>query len=378
VDEIVIVDTGSSDRTVEIAESFGATVYHHPWEDDFSKHRNQSLSYARGQWILILDADEQVEPADAPRLRQVIDDSQACFFFLPVIHVSSAGEKHVQHNSIRLFRNRVGIHYRGIVHNVLVHPGPGRFAPIRVIHQGYGLSEQKMQDKFLRTSALLKRQLAENPGDVLAHHYLGMAYLGQKDYPQAYGEAKASLSLARQQGVTSEHVAEIYYVLVSSAFQLGRLGEAEFYGLEAVRRYPLHVDSYCLLCSIYWAQGRYQEFLTTSARYLELLQLLETDPGEFGLVGIFTERILWKVHVFRGVALSRLGQTREREEAFQSALKAAPANPECRRILGAFFAESGEWERSREYFQEALHLDPNDAASRDALRRLGRLQASHR
>ena len=370
VDEIVIVDTGSSDKTVEIAESFGAKVYHHPWENDFSKHRNQSLSYARGDWIFILDADEEVESSEAPKLREIIRDSDACSFFLPVVLVNSSGEGHVQHNWIRLFRNHLGNHYRGIVHNMLVHKGPSRFAPIRVYHYGNSLSPEKMHEKFLRTSTLLKRQLAEDPENFLAHHYLGVAYLGQEDCPRAYEEAKTSLTLARQQGAVSEHVAEIYYVLVSSVFRLGRLGEAEFYALEAVRFHPLHVDSYCLLCSIYWTQNRLQEFLTISDRYLEILQLLETDPGRFGTVGIFTERVLWKVHLFRGLALSHLGRSAEREAEFQEALKTAGPNAECHRILGAFFAEAGESARAWDHFQRALRLDPADAASRKALRRL--------
>jgi glycosyltransferase involved in cell wall biosynthesis len=60
VDEMIIVDTGSTDHTVEIAKSYHAQIYHHPWENDFSKHRNQSLSYATGDWILQLDADEEL------------------------------------------------------------------------------------------------------------------------------------------------------------------------------------------------------------------------------------------------------------------------------------------------------------------------------
>jgi glycosyltransferase involved in cell wall biosynthesis len=64
VDEIIIVDTGSTDGTVEIAKSYGARIYHHPWENDFSKHRNQSLSYATGGWIFQLDADEELFPED--------------------------------------------------------------------------------------------------------------------------------------------------------------------------------------------------------------------------------------------------------------------------------------------------------------------------
>ena len=54
-DELIVVDTGSNDSSVPIAKSFGAKVYHHQWEDDFSKHRNQSIGYASGDWLLIFD-----------------------------------------------------------------------------------------------------------------------------------------------------------------------------------------------------------------------------------------------------------------------------------------------------------------------------------
>ena len=60
VDEMIIVDTGSTDRTPEIAESYCARVYHHPSENNFSRHRTQSFSYSGADWILQLDADEKL------------------------------------------------------------------------------------------------------------------------------------------------------------------------------------------------------------------------------------------------------------------------------------------------------------------------------
>jgi glycosyltransferase involved in cell wall biosynthesis len=72
VDEIIVVDTGSTDRTVAIAQSFGASVYHHPWQDDFAAARNESVRYAHGDWILVLDADETLLSDCIPALRQAI------------------------------------------------------------------------------------------------------------------------------------------------------------------------------------------------------------------------------------------------------------------------------------------------------------------
>ncbi|MGH9426892.1 MAG: glycosyltransferase family 2 protein, partial [Terriglobia bacterium] len=65
VDEMIIVDTGSRDNTVEIAQRFGARLFDHPWSGDFSEARNHSLGSATGDWILVLDADEKLAQRDA-------------------------------------------------------------------------------------------------------------------------------------------------------------------------------------------------------------------------------------------------------------------------------------------------------------------------
>src|SRR5690606_19791317 len=73
VDEIVLVDTGSTDRTVAIAEAFDARVFHVAWQDDFSLARNASLEEARGDWILVLDADETIAQRDHDVIRRLLE-----------------------------------------------------------------------------------------------------------------------------------------------------------------------------------------------------------------------------------------------------------------------------------------------------------------
>jgi glycosyltransferase involved in cell wall biosynthesis len=74
VDEIIVVDTGSNDRTVEIAKQFGAKVVSHEWKDDFSDARNVSLEHASGDWILVIDSDETISKEDLEKIRQLIKD----------------------------------------------------------------------------------------------------------------------------------------------------------------------------------------------------------------------------------------------------------------------------------------------------------------
>ncbi len=82
VDEIVVVDTGSTDATVEIAESFGARVVHFPWNGSFADARNVSIEAATGDWIMYLDADEHMEPGDAPQLRDLLHRTWREGFYL--------------------------------------------------------------------------------------------------------------------------------------------------------------------------------------------------------------------------------------------------------------------------------------------------------
>jgi Glycosyltransferases involved in cell wall biogenesis len=119
VDEMIIVDTGSSDGTVEIAKSYNAKVYHHPWENSFSKARNYSLKYATSEWILILDADEEIDKIDAPRLKEVLKDDRTNVILLPVFSKSYKGKNLGVGNSERIFRNHLDFRYEGIVHNIL-------------------------------------------------------------------------------------------------------------------------------------------------------------------------------------------------------------------------------------------------------------------
>ena len=72
VDEIIVVDTGSSDRTIEIAKEYGAKIYEHPWEDNFALHRNQSIEYATSEWVFIIDADERFDAGYLTKVKELL------------------------------------------------------------------------------------------------------------------------------------------------------------------------------------------------------------------------------------------------------------------------------------------------------------------
>src|SRR5918997_4758595 len=118
VDEIIVVDTGSTDRTVEIAESFGAKVLHHEWTGDFAAARNVSIDAATGDWILYLDADEVLVAEDAPRLRELTGQTWREAFYLVETNFTGDIEDGtaVTHNAMRVFRNRPEYRFDGRLH----------------------------------------------------------------------------------------------------------------------------------------------------------------------------------------------------------------------------------------------------------------------
>jgi tetratricopeptide (TPR) repeat protein len=171
VDEIIIVDTGSTDRTVAIAQAYGARLFHQPWEGDFSKHRNYSLDQAAGDWVFIIDADEEFRLEDLPRLRQALDETSHEIVSIDVFNVYGRDQSIKTFlPSIRFFRRRLNLRYSGIVHNTLTLPSGATVAraAVQLKHYGYDLAPDKMKQKFERSRVLLEKQLAEDPDNYFA------------------------------------------------------------------------------------------------------------------------------------------------------------------------------------------------------------------
>jgi glycosyltransferase involved in cell wall biosynthesis len=163
IDEIIIVDTGSIDKTVEISREYTDKIYFHEWENDFSKHRNQSISYATGDWILIIDADEElVTNREKSEIIETFSNIPGNINAVIITMEDIQNNRMVMRcNSARFFR-KDKFYYKGIVHNQPVFEGSsGIFNDLIINHYGYDLSKDKMEEKFNRTLQLLLKQYEE-------------------------------------------------------------------------------------------------------------------------------------------------------------------------------------------------------------------------
>lgn len=171
-DQRVVVDTGSTDRTVEIARAHGAEVHVFPWNDDFSAARNAALEHATGDWVLMLDADEELPPDQHDALRQALNPGRVIAWRLPLEDVGREqdGCSYVP----RLFRNAPGLFYVGRVHEQVFTSIEVRRAEwgletrlgrSRLRHHGYTPEITQARGKVARNLRLLEQAVLELPGE---------------------------------------------------------------------------------------------------------------------------------------------------------------------------------------------------------------------
>ena len=126
VEEIVVVDTGSKDDTVEIARSFGARVFHYTWDDDFAAARNCALAECTGDWVLSLDADEQLDPATKDEIRTAAAEPGVHAWYLRMATMEGETPTADEVRMIRLFRRTPGTRYTGRIHEQVVQDIPNK------------------------------------------------------------------------------------------------------------------------------------------------------------------------------------------------------------------------------------------------------------
>lgn len=200
VDEIVIVDTGSTDKTIRIAESFSVKLRHWPWTGDFSAARNCALDAASGDWILYIDADERLRLQAGVRLYSYLAGKPAAAAFIQFMPRSGF----TRYREPRLFLNRSDIRFRGKIHETVM-PDVERLCRAHgftvipteamIDHLGYDGSQDH---KHPRNLPLLLAELKQGHDRVYYYYHLAETYAGLGDIAAAQEIAREGLDVARK------------------------------------------------------------------------------------------------------------------------------------------------------------------------------------
>ncbi len=228
-DEMVIVDTGSSDATRDIARHFGAKVTEFEWCDDFSAARNAALDRARGEWIFVLDADDRILDRDQVLLRALFERLPADDRAFCMHRVSLATDGHVgsEIEQALLFRRSEDVRWRYRVHEQITPALLQRdviftSTDIRIIHTGYR-DAATLAAKAERNFRIVQKELADRPEDPFLNFSLGMMLVDQRRHSEALEPLRRSESATEPQTEMSRSLA---IALTRCLLAAGRKDEA--------------------------------------------------------------------------------------------------------------------------------------------------------
>ena len=238
VDQIIIVDTGSKDATLDIAKEYTNDIYHFKWMEDFAAARNESIKYATSDYILVLDADEYLDSkADLQQDISLNFD----YYFLKVHNFMSNGRA-INHIAIRLFANHKGLTYHNRLHehlNTMDEEADYRGAPGGglIYHTGYTDQMMKDRKKEERNVPLMLKEVSENPNAYNLFN-MGRTYMWIGEYEKAITYLQRAYPLSTNLNI----IPELLTTICNCLGELNRYEEALQVVNDAVKIYPNETD----------------------------------------------------------------------------------------------------------------------------------------
>ncbi len=277
--EIIIVDTGSTDGTVALCHKYGAYVYSYQWNDHFAEARNFGLTKAKGDWILWLDADEELESGKSEELLRTVSNTKAAMLLLPVFNYygDSLPVKKDQvylYYQPRLFRNHEGIRFINRIHESPELPRHLQSKDnigtleIPVHHYGYLKEMTERKNKSRRNLQLLMKELKNTDHSPWIEYHLASEFYRKEDYQTAFSYINQSILGFLK--LSSMPPAILYRLKYDILLKTGS-HEGAWPGIEkALLLYPDYVDLHFMKGLILYQKGEYPSALAAFEKCLQL------------------------------------------------------------------------------------------------------------
>lgn len=320
-DEIVVVDTGSSDNTVSIAQEFGSKVGYFKWTQDFSAARNHSLELASGDWALWIDADEVLTPESIDAIQRAIVRPHFGGFAIEIVNFTEDQSDAAQyvHKPIRLFRRLPEVRFTGRIHEQISHSLDAIGLPwahlpgAKILHYGYRPAEMHERGKIDRTVSMLEREVQDHPENAFQWFNLANVYTAANDFVNAEKAARECARLI----VDGDGIGALNYQLMTNALvKLGKPADAIKLCDEADRRGLGGILNEFERANAFLTLGLVEEGLTAANRCLAL-DWPKDMTGDRSIAE-------YKRFIVRGQLLALNGDLAEAIAMFDRALKANP------------------------------------------------------
>jgi len=294
VDEMIIVDTGSTDDTIAICESFGARVISYQWDQHFANARNFGLQEALGDWILWIDADEELDQQAKTQIKEKISIVSADMILLPLYHYYgkqvpvNTTEKFISHQN-RLFRNHIGIQFFNRIHEQAQHTDPNKTIAyeridVPIHHYGYLQATTDDKQKGERNLQLLEASSKEEPKNPWILYHLASEYYRKKHYERAFEFINLSIVyFLAQSSIPPSLAYRLKYAIMLESDNPGNaLSSIE----KAIDLYPDYVDLYYCKGCLHYEQKAYEQAIESFTKCLSLGEahqeyLIQNGVGSF-------------------------------------------------------------------------------------------------
>lgn len=353
--ELVILDTGSEDNTVDIAKKYTDKVYFEPWNDNFAEMRNISISYTTGEWLFVLDADEILEDAseiiDFFKSNRCSEFNSASLFIKNIVNEGNEpGYSTVPLK--RLFKRYNGFGFEGIVHEQPKFKEPIYKLKTKLIHYGYIHTDKElMKRKFERNVPLLKRQLEDQPDNHYCWFQLSQSYSAYREYKSALDAILKAYEIAKEKGILKISM-YIYVQLAFTYYENQKYEKLEQICREAINTRDGYIDLYFLMAKAQMILQKNAEAIKSYNIYLDIVKKYDDS---------LYDRDMSVVTHFLGyedIAYSDLAVLYDRKQEYENLLKAVEQIKDEKYIEKLFphiikaYVAQGKPEDIKDYFNK--------------------------
>ncbi|WPC41073.1 glycosyltransferase [Clostridium sp. JS66] len=276
--EIIFVDTGSKDKTVKIARNYTDNIFFYQWNNDFAAARNFSITKAKGEYVLIIDADEEIEENSLKKIVEVFNGD-----YYKKFNTFTFKEKNFSDESLKnfgvftrrfIFKNSKDFFYTGKIHEQPSIMEPHMDLDVTVLHYGYIMDEETKEKKFKRNSEILEMELQDHPENLYYRYQLSVTYEMHGELEKALEQIKIVVSTINN--LKYNKLFLLYYNTAARIYKSLKLyDEAIELCNKGLKHQEDFIDLIYCLAEIFYTEKNYEKALQYSNEYIKLLNELE-------------------------------------------------------------------------------------------------------
>lgn len=272
--EVIVIDTGSEDKTVEIARQYTSNVYYHKWNNDFAEARNYSIAMAKGEYLFIIDADEELDSKAQDKLKDIFEKEEyklySTFSFKEKNYIDEEYKQYSMFTRFFIFKHEEEFCYLGSVHEQPNYKQNIKNLDMLILHYGYIMDDIIREKKFIRNLSMLKKELVTNQDNLYYRYQIITTYLMHDDKKEALMHAEILLNKISELSYNRYFLS--YYSSIVMAYNANGMHEEAIRICDlALREQKDFIDLIYYKAEALFIMEKYGEALKSAKDYLILL-----------------------------------------------------------------------------------------------------------